>query len=105
MTISSNTYALASSTTSAYVTLSDADKFSQYVIVSNPTSYEVFVTSSATAPTVVMPTSATVPVKGQSVPSGSVMTYRKPIGDAYLGCISIAADAGKYIKFTLGSGE
>lgn len=106
MHINANTYALASSATSAAVTLSEQDAQKASVVVTNPTAYGVFLVAGASAaPTAVFPTSATEGKAGVLVPSGVTMTVTKTAGHKYIAGISAGADSGKYIYLQVGSGE
>lgn len=104
--INTNTYAVSSSATSQYVTLVPLDRASSRVIITNVTNYPCYVLSSdSSSSTAAFPTSATVPVAGKTVPSGAVLTFSKSTSEGYIHVVSSAADAGKYIYISVGSGE
>lgn len=106
MGIDGPTYALASSATSSYVTLTPGDRNSSRIIITNITAYPVYVMcSDSSSSTAAFPTSATVPVNGKVIPSGSAMTYAKRTDEGYVHAISSTLDSGKYIYFSIGSGE
>jgi hypothetical protein len=105
MALTAPTYALASATSSASVTLTPAHMNCASVLVTNPTSSYVFVTSGTTAPTAAFPASATVPVAGVVIPPNMTRAYAKPVDHGFLAAISSAVDASKSVFFTLGSGD
>ena len=106
MHCNSNTYALASSASSAAITFIDQDINSVRLIVANGTACDAFaVLWETAAPTAVFPTSATAPLQGTVIPSGSVVTLSKSSDDKYLAMISAGADSGKYLYVQVGSGE
>lgn len=108
MSLNSNTYAIASSATSAAITLSDTDMQQTRIIVSNPTAYDVCIVGATTTqgvPTAVCPTSATAGAMGLVVPAGAIETFTKKSNQIYIGVISKTADSGKFIYVQVGSGE
>jgi len=100
------TYALASATSSAAITLRDTEMNSGSVLVTNPTTSYVCITSSDVAtPTAAFPASATVPVNCVIIPPNTTRAYVRPLPHKYIAAISSAVDASKFVFFTLGSGE
>lgn len=105
MPLNANTYAWASSASESDITLTASDANLSRCIVTNPTAYAVTITSGKSSATAAFPTSATVPVACQIVPSNTVMTYNKIIGHDTISIISGTADSGKYVYVTVGTGE
>jgi hypothetical protein len=101
-----NTYALASSASSASITFVDSDLNVTDGLIYNNSQYAAFAQIGATAaPTVVAPTSATVPSTLTVIPPGGVVVFSKAATDKFLGIISLAADTGKYIYVQMGQGS
>lgn len=75
MGLLTNTYKLSATSTSAAVTLSDADSNTDHVVIYNEGTDDAFVTSATSSATAVMPGSSAS--AGKRVAAGATVTYRK----------------------------
>lgn len=106
MNLNTNTYALASSASSAAITLSPQDANQSSLIVYNSdTTYPVFLVSgTGSAPTAVVPTSATAPLQGKMLGPNTVGTFSKIVGHEFISAISLGAGTG-HLYVAVGAGE
>jgi hypothetical protein len=102
MNLNSPSYALAATTSSTSVTLTQSDANQTSLVIYNSGTSAVFLVSGyAPAPTAVIPTSA--PLNGKMIAPGATVTFSKNAGDLYLSGISASGTNTLYIS--LGSGE
>lgn len=104
--LNTNTYALSVTSSSASITLTDADASdngSSNWIIYNAGTVPVFVVSGrAAAPTAAIPASATVPVAGKMVAGGSIVTFSRSKDHKYLSAITSTTST---IYVSVGDGE
>lgn len=104
MNLNTPTYKLSGTTSSSSITLSPQDSSSTSLVIVNLGPNNIFLVSGATAaPTAVFPTSATIPVNGQVVPAGAIMTMTKNENDVFISGITDTGTAA--IHIAVGAGE
>lgn len=105
MYVNTPTYSLAVTSTSAQITLTDADKNSlnQNIIFTNEGTAAAFVVTSATTATAAFPASDTVPVVGTVILPGATCTFKRDDKHKYIAAITRTGTTTLTVK--LGTGE
>lgn len=85
MALLSNTYKLSATSSSGSITLSDADKNTDHVVIYNEGVDDAFVTSGSGSATATMPGTSSSP--GKRIAAGSIVTYRKNPGHNVIAAI------------------